>query len=146
MYSGGMSGTMFPSLSGMLAGYICIRKSVLETEYVPNSVFDFASNYLNAFEDNSGNQLYLTRAIARDMARGGTRGNGRDRPAPPEQAPPQFQPPPAARFAQPEPPPPPSEEAIEQLTLMGFDREAVITALGATDNNLEAAANRLLSM
>ena len=41
--------------------------------------------------------------------------------------------------------PPPSEEAINQLTMMGFEREAVIRALNATDNNLEAAANRLLS-
>lgn len=42
-------------------------------------------------------------------------------------------------------PPPPSEALIEQLTVMGFDRDAVIRALQATDNNAEAAANRLLT-
>lgn len=143
MYSGGIGGTMLPSLLGMLTGYICAHKSVLELEYMPNSVFNFASNYLSVFDDNSGNQLYLTRTVARGMARGGIRGNGRDTAAAPEQ----YQPPPtAARFAQPQPPPPPSEETIEQLTMMGFDRESVITALRATDNNVEAAANRLLTM
>ena len=44
----------------------------------------------------------------------------------------------------PHPPPPPSEEAIAQLTSMGFDRQAVIRALQQTDNNVEGAANRLL--
>ena len=44
----------------------------------------------------------------------------------------------------PRPPPPPSEEAITQLTSMGFDRQAVIRALQQTDNNVEGAANRLL--
>lgn len=42
------------------------------------------------------------------------------------------------------PPPPPPEEAIAQLTGMGFDRQAVIRALQQTDNNVEGAANRLL--
>ena len=51
----------------------------------------------------------------------------------------------AAAQQQPPPPPPPSEEAIAQLTAMGFDRQAVVRALGQTDNNVEAAANRLLS-
>lgn len=55
--------------------------------------------------------------------------------APPR--PPQYQPLPQAD--------PPSEDAINQLTMMGFDRDAVIRALRATDNNLEAAANRLLT-
>ncbi|CAM9239683.1 unnamed protein product [Phaeothamnion confervicola] len=44
----------------------------------------------------------------------------------------------------PPPPPPPPEEAIETLQGLGFDREAAIRALQATDNNVEAAANRLL--
>jgi len=49
------------------------------------------------------------------------------------------------QFQAPLPPPVPEPEAIEQLTAMGFDREAVMTALQATDNNVGAAANRLLS-
>lgn len=41
---------------------------------------------------------------------------------------------------------PPSDENIEQLLAMGFERAAVVRALIATDNNLEHAANRLLSI
>lgn len=41
--------------------------------------------------------------------------------------------------------PPPSEETIESLTSMGFEREAVIRTLQQCDNNVEVAANRLLS-
>ena len=44
----------------------------------------------------------------------------------------------------PRPPPAPPEEAIAQLTGMGFDRQAVIRALQQSDNNVEGAANRLL--
>ena len=40
---------------------------------------------------------------------------------------------------------PPSEEAIETLTAMGFERDAVVRALGEADNHVEHAANRLLS-
>merc|ERR1712232_847215 len=40
---------------------------------------------------------------------------------------------------------PPSEEAIESLTSMGFDRQSVIRTLQQCDNNVEIAANRLLS-
>uniref|UniRef100_A0A7S3V5S9 UBA domain-containing protein n=1 Tax=Chaetoceros debilis TaxID=122233 RepID=A0A7S3V5S9_9STRA len=55
--------------------------------------------------------------------------------APPQQAPPQqvFE---AA---------PPTPEAIEQLTAMGFERDAVVRALSQADNNIEHAANRLLT-
>jgi len=42
-------------------------------------------------------------------------------------------------------PDPPSPEAIETLTAMGFERVAVIRALRLCDNNVEHAANRLLS-
>lgn len=40
---------------------------------------------------------------------------------------------------------PPSEEAIQTLTAMGFERDAVLRALRQADNNVEHAANRLLS-
>ncbi|KAL3657186.1 hypothetical protein V7S43_017848 [Phytophthora oleae] len=40
---------------------------------------------------------------------------------------------------------PPSEDAIDQLTALGFDRERALQALQSTDNNVEAAANRLLN-
>mmetsp|Transcript_38585 Transcript_38585/g.49865 ORF Transcript_38585/g.49865 Transcript_38585/m.49865 type:complete len:324 (-) Transcript_38585:313-1284(-) len=41
--------------------------------------------------------------------------------------------------------PPPSEAQITSLMDMGFDREASIRALRSTQNNVEAAANRLLA-
>ncbi|OQR94676.1 hypothetical protein ACHHYP_00980 [Achlya hypogyna] len=40
---------------------------------------------------------------------------------------------------------PPSDAAIEQLTALGFERDQAIAALRAADNNVEAAANRLLN-
>jgi hypothetical protein len=40
---------------------------------------------------------------------------------------------------------PPSEDAIQQLMALGFDRERTIEALQASSNNVEAAANRLLN-
>lgn len=70
------------------------------------------------------------------MARSVQRGGNRPRRAPNGGR--------AAAPAAPRPPPPPPEEAIAQLTSMGFDRQAVIRALQQTDNNVEAAANRLL--
>jgi len=42
--------------------------------------------------------------------------------------------------------PPPSEENVTQLTNMGFNREEVIDALQHTDNNINAAADRLLNI
>lgn len=41
--------------------------------------------------------------------------------------------------------PPPSDEMVESLTSMGFEREAVVRTLQQCDNNVEVAANRLLS-
>ena len=43
------------------------------------------------------------------------------------------------------PPAPPDPEAIEQLTSMGFERQSVLDALRATNNNVERAADRLLT-
>jgi membrane associated rhomboid family serine protease len=43
------------------------------------------------------------------------------------------------------PPAPPDPAAIEQLASMGFDRQRVMDALQATNNNVERAADRLLS-
>ncbi|CEG41855.1 protein kinase [Plasmopara halstedii] len=40
---------------------------------------------------------------------------------------------------------PPSEDIIQQLMALGFDREHALQALQETDNNVEAAANRLLN-
>ena len=149
IYSGGWIGTVFPSVAGMIAGYICIQKTILELEYVPTFVFSFASNYLTFFADDTANQLFVTRAMARNLTphdTGMNRNNTNNNNATRQRTNLQEQHLAAARYSQqPPPPPPPSEEAIEQLTIVGFDREGVIRALRATDNNVEAAANRLLT-
>lgn len=46
---------------------------------------------------------------------------------------------------QPASPLPPPDSMVEQLTSMGFERDAVVRALRASHNNLEQAAERLLS-
>lgn len=74
--------------------------------------------------------------MSRSVQRGAERGGDRQRRAVAQ-----------APAAAPRPPPahpPPSEEAIELLLSMGFERQAVIRALQQTDNNIEAAANRLM--
>ena len=48
----------------------------------------------------------------------------------------------APRRAAPTPPP---ENAIQQLMALGFDRDRSMEALQSTNNNVEAAANRLLN-
>nr|CCA21552.1 protein kinase putative [Albugo laibachii Nc14] len=40
---------------------------------------------------------------------------------------------------------PPSQEAIQQLMALGFDRDRSLRALQITENNVQAAANRLLN-
>jgi len=70
-------------------------------------------------------------------AGGNANGNGLGGEMQIPQQQPQFQPMPV--------PDPPSPEKIELLTAMGFQSDAVIRALNATDNNVEAAANRLLT-
>ncbi|EWM28854.1 Derlin [Nannochloropsis gaditana] len=48
------------------------------------------------------------------------------------------------QLAPPPPPPPASEDAIQMLMGLGFERGAVVRALQGADNNVEVAANRLL--
>ncbi|KAL3912250.1 MAG: hypothetical protein SGARI_001258 [Bacillariaceae sp.] len=64
-------------------------------------------------------------------------GGGRPRPRPRRPAP---QPAPAAA-----PPPPPPAEAVAQLTAMGFEEARVKEALQVSGNNVETAANILLT-
>jgi len=57
-----------------------------------------------------------------------------------------LQQPPAAAAFEPAPAPsPPSDEDVATLVAMGFAEDAVKAALQAGDNNVEVAANRLLS-
>lgn len=134
--NGGLS-TFIPSLFGFLSGWICV--GWCETE-LPEVVYYVGEMLGKPFVDEAPTVM-----MARAVQRSGARGTGRRRQggvgADERRGggmPPVVQPP--------RPPvPPPPEEAIEQLTAMGFDREAVIRALRETENNLEAAANRLLT-
>mmetsp|Transcript_29538 Transcript_29538/g.62720 ORF Transcript_29538/g.62720 Transcript_29538/m.62720 type:complete len:307 (-) Transcript_29538:2473-3393(-) len=134
--NGGLS-TFIPSLLGFLSGWICV--GWCETE-LPEVLYSVGEMLGRPFVDEAP-----TVTMARAVRRSGARGTGRRRQggvgADERRGggmPPVVQPP--------RPPvPPPPEEAIEQLAAMGFDREAVIRALRETENNLEAAANRLLT-
>jgi membrane associated rhomboid family serine protease len=136
LLSGGM-GTLQPVLCGAIAGAMYMS-SVLPFGKImlPEGLFGWL---------DSDVPQTLTARRGRGAARGGGAGGAGGGPR--QRMAPNFGGAAAAMAAaqQPPPPPPPSEEAIAQLTAMGFERQAVIRALGQTDNNVEAAANRLLS-
>ena len=139
MFSGGM-GTLQPVLCGAIAG------AMYTSPMLPFGKFMLPESMLGWLESDVPQTLAARRGrgAARGGAGGGAGGGPRQRMAPNFGAGGGA----AAAMAaaqQPPPPPPPSEEAISQLTAMGFERQAVIRALGQTDNNVEAAANRLLS-
>ncbi|KAL3805785.1 hypothetical protein HJC23_007746 [Cyclotella cryptica] len=125
--SGGLS-TATPTLFGFIAGSLSVNLSQTE---LPDFVYVAAGVIGKAFVDEAP-AVMMSRSVqraanSRPRAREGRIAAG----AIPARQPPR-------------PPPPPPEEAIEQLTSMGFEREAVIRALQQTGNNVEAAANRLL--
>ncbi len=145
IYSQGYS-SILPSLCGFVASWISISQSNIYGQWdckLPDFVNNTAVNVgkifgldslvtTTTFLSRSGNMNAGNRGFRQERPNAPRR---QQAPAPPQQ--PQFQPMPQ--------PQPPSPEAIEQLTAMGFERDAVVRALGATDNNVEAAANRLLS-
>jgi len=130
IFSGGF-GTIIPTMFGFAAGMLCVTWSCRE---LPDFVYVAAGGVLGKFVVDDAPAVMMARSVQRS-ASGRARRGGRDvntiaRPAVRQQQ---------------QPPPPPSEEAIEQLTSMGFEREAVLRALQMSDNNVEAAANRLLA-
>lgn len=128
LLSGRLS-SLIPAMVGFISGILCINWS--ETE-LPDFVYSF-SNFMGKAIVDEAPAIMMSRSVQR----GAERGN-RPRGAPNVGRP-------AAPPAAPRPPPPPPEEAITQLTNMGFDRESVTRALQQSDNNVEAAANRLLA-
>ncbi|EJK75676.1 hypothetical protein THAOC_02596 [Thalassiosira oceanica] len=124
--SGGFS-TFIPSLVGFVSGLLCVS---LSENLLPNFVHACCNSIGSSFADEAPAIM-----MARTVQRGGT-GNRQRRAA---QRPTAAVAPPVVRR-----PPPPPEEAIAQLCSMGFERAAVIRALQQSDNNVEAAANRLL--
>lgn len=149
MYSQGLA-SIIPAFCGFVAAGISISKSNVYGSWqceLPPFINNIAINIGKIF---GLNQLVTTTTL---MSRSGTTapntrgGNRYARPNPGRRGQQQqhHQPPPPPQFQPMPQPQPPSPEAIEQLTAMGFERDAVVRALGATDNNVEAAANRLLS-
>jgi hypothetical protein len=123
---GGLS-TVIPTLVGFICGSLCV--SLSENE-LPQFVYTIGEIIGKTIVDEAPAIM-----MSRSVQRGAERGGDRPRRAV-AQAPAAVRPPP--------PPPPPPEEAIELLLSMGFERQAVIRALQQTDNNIEAAANRLM--
>lgn len=125
MLSGGMS-TIVPTMIGFLSGMLCVNFS---ENQLPEFVYSLAAIIGNALLVDEAPAIMMSRSVQRGAGGGG--GGNRPRRA-------------AAPQTPRAPPPPPPEEAITMLTSMGFEREAVIRALQQTDNNVEAAANRLM--
>ena len=125
--SGGFS-TLIPSMVGFVSGLLCVS---LSENLLPNFVHACCNSIGSSFADEAPAIM-----MARSVQRGGA-GNRQRRTAQRPNA--AAAAPPAIRR-----PPPPPEEAIAQLCSMGFERAAVIRALQQSDNNVEAAANRLL--
>ena len=126
MLSGGMS-TIVPTMIGFLSGMLCVNFS---ENQLPEFVYSLAAIIGNALLVDEAPAIMMSRSVQRGAGGGGGGGN-RPRRA-------------AAPLAPRAPPPPPPEEAITMLTSMCFEREAVIRALQQTNNNVEAAANRLM--
>lgn len=115
-------------LPSWISGMLSVK---LSENGLPDFVYSLSQFLGRAFVDEAPAIM-----MSRSVQRGAERGN-----RPPQRAPNDGR---AAAPAAPRPPPPPPEDAIAQLTGMGFDRPAVVRALQQTDNNVEAAANRLL--
>jgi hypothetical protein len=127
--------TVVPTVLGMLAAYVFVHVH-----------WDFPNFIVRAFKPLEGicallvdppPRVYAPLTQAQN-ARGAPRGNDPFAQQQPQRR--AVRPPVAAA-----PPSPPPEEAIEQLTAMGFERQRVLDALQSTNNNVERAADRLLS-
>lgn len=143
--------SIIPFMSGYASGILCMSKysPLSKVDFpVPNFILNFglAVGKAIGLEDLSHAPSYIassgTRRSVQEFQRAGGFGNVRNRPhlpqvpgAPP--VPPEYEPMPMAEE--------PSEEAIATLTAMGFERDAVVLALRRSDNNVEHAANRLLT-
>ena len=157
IFSGGWS-TFVPAVVGFISGWLCVGFCEHELpefvytmcEYSSTAIVDEGEKQFcndrqstySAFGTQHhllfGGRELLAPAImmSRSVQRGAERGNNR-----PQRAPIGGN---GGAPVAPRPPPAPPEEAIAQLTGMGFDRQAVIRALQQSDNNVEGAANRLL--
>jgi len=136
-----------PLLSGYVAGFLSISKMSPFSRWnpdIPGPLYNMGLSigHATGLSDLSVIPSFIV-ATSHDLRDGSIRRRN-DRPTANNFNQPNASAPIQQQYEQMPPMNPPSEENIEQLVAMGFDREAVIRALTETDNNLEHAANRLL--
>ena len=152
--------SLVPFVAGYIAGILSISKKTPLGRWdpsIPKPIYRIAYSAAKAtgLEDLSHAPSYISQQRARGGGQGVAAaaaaaavvganrnrnegiGNGNVGGNNPVDAMPAFEPLPTTQ--------PPSPENIEQLTAMGFERDAVVRALREADNNLEHAANRLLT-
>uniref|UniRef100_A0A7S2UAT2 UBA domain-containing protein n=1 Tax=Attheya septentrionalis TaxID=420275 RepID=A0A7S2UAT2_9STRA len=141
---GGWDGTLVTTLGGALVGWAALRAGVGNKDIFPESVYQtFATAAGPLFADSPPNTLIPNHTRTNNNANNSN--NTRSNFASRQRMVAGGIPPPAAAFPPMMQSTPPSEDSIAQLTSMGFDRDSVVRVLGQCDNNVEVAANRLLS-
>uniref|UniRef100_A0A7S2S1Q9 UBA domain-containing protein n=1 Tax=Mucochytrium quahogii TaxID=96639 RepID=A0A7S2S1Q9_9STRA len=150
---------------GFFSGVLCLSNRLPFKDFkLPSGLSSFGENYLTPlFASRSPTEIALARARHQQqrMGRGVQGGTQQNRdgyqfdqliPGPgdafgggmrPPQTGRQVQAAPTANLP---PAPEPTEELINQLTTMGFSRENVIVALRRSHNNVDRAADILLTM
>lgn len=135
LYADGWSAVV-PFSCGTAGAFLCTTPPLrlLERYELPNFLYSLARTLSGPFVETPPTPMrqpnpFLNSNGARQQQRQALR-------------PAAMRPPPTPQFPV---TPPASEEMIESLTSMGFERDAVIRTLQQCDNNVEVAANRLLS-
>jgi len=131
---------LLPSVAGIMAGFLCSTPQLPLANMEIPSFLTTPFGMIFGFLVDTDPPPILSATVGGGANRGGgARGAGAARGG--AGIPPAPRPPPPP----PQPVEPPSEAAIEQLTSMGFDRERVERALRQNNNNVEHAANQLLT-
>mmetsp|Transcript_20810 Transcript_20810/g.28929 ORF Transcript_20810/g.28929 Transcript_20810/m.28929 type:complete len:346 (-) Transcript_20810:43-1080(-) len=132
---------LLPSLAGIMAGFACSTPQLPLANMEIPSYLTTPFKMIFGFLVDTDPPPILSATVGGGgggAGAGANRGGGAARGAGGAGIPPAPRPPP-------QPVEPPSEVAIEQLTSMGFDRERVERALRQNNNNVEHAANQLLT-
>mmetsp|Transcript_19260 Transcript_19260/g.27451 ORF Transcript_19260/g.27451 Transcript_19260/m.27451 type:complete len:336 (+) Transcript_19260:113-1120(+) len=133
-----------PTVCGFIAGFICSTKALPISKWeLPDFVYRCGASIGTPFVESRASAFTYLMETGRGTNRRRDAAGAALVPPVRRQHHPQNQPQPPDMNL-PVAPPPPSEEAIETLMAMGFDRESVVRVLQECDNNLEVAANRLL--
>lgn len=122
--------SLIPSICGMLASYLACQSPMIDLD-LPDAVVSVGAVIFGRFIDSPTDIVAVRQTPAnRAVPVANNAGVPFQRPA----QEPMFQ-----------QLPPPDESSIEQLTSMGFEREAVLRALQQSHNSVERAADRLLT-